>query len=153
MKKIFVCSRLRGKTPEEYQKNVEVVKSLCRIVAMLGNMPIAPHAYFPNFLNDNNEAERKLGIEMGLDLLLDCDEIWVFDFNGVSEGMETEINYASKRGMAMRYFGGVDFPLSKQIITTDNTCPCGTCDPLVLPGREARYQPFDYNDNPVGGEF
>lgn len=135
MKKIFVCSRLRGKTPEEYQQNVEVVKSLCRIVAMLGNIPIAPHAYFPNFLSDHNESERKLGIDMGLELLQTCDEIWVFDFNGVSEGMQLEIDYATKRQIPLRYFGGLDFLSPKPSL------------------RGSRYQPYDYNPNTSHGEF
>lgn len=144
MKKIFVCSRLRGKTPEEYKKNIEIAESLCRIVSMLGHLPIAPHVYFPNFLSDDNESERKLGIDMGIELLRECDEIWVFDFNDISAGMETEIDYALKCDIKIRYFCGLDFPLSKPpIMAIDDT----------LPLRGTRYQPFDYNDYPSGGEF
>lgn len=103
-KKIFVCSRLRG----DYAQNLEIAKSLCRIVVMMGNIPIAPHVYFPQFLSDSCESERKLGIDLGISLLMDCDEVWVFGFNGISEGMQIEIEHALKAGKIVKFFNGDD---------------------------------------------
>ena len=117
-KKIFVCSRLRG----DYEKNLEVAKSLCRIVAMMGDIPIAPHVYFTQFLKEGVESERKLGIDLGLELLRGCDEIWVFDFNGVSEGMEQEVNFALTNKIPIKYFGGIDFPLAPPNVVSASGC-------------------------------
>ena len=117
-KKIFVCSRLRG----DYEKNLEVAKSLCRIVAMMGNIPIAPHVYFTQFLKEDVENERKLGIELGMQLLSGCDEIWVFDFNGVSEGMEQEVNFALTHKIPIKYCGNIDFPLASQSVVSASGC-------------------------------
>jgi hypothetical protein len=79
---------------------------------MLGHIPIAPHVYFTQFLREEVESERKLGITLGLELLATCDEIWVFDFNGVSEGMEHEIDFALARNIPTKYVGNLDFPLT-----------------------------------------
>lgn len=65
-----------------------------------GYLPIAPHLLFPQFLDDEKEEERQAGIQMGLDLLLYCDEVWVF--GGITEGMLTEIAVAAGHGKRVR---------------------------------------------------
>lgn len=40
-----------------------------------------PHLYFPAFLDENNPNERMTGIEMGLELMDSCDEVYVFGFD------------------------------------------------------------------------
>ena len=92
MKKIFVCSPLRGNVKE----NIANAKRYCKIVINDGNIPIAPHLYFPIFLDDNKEEERELGIKMGLCLLDSCDEMWVFG-ETISSGMKQEIEYWEKK--------------------------------------------------------
>lgn len=42
-------------------------------------------AIFTQYLDDNKPEERKKGMQMGLDLLDHCDELWVFG-NNISEG-------------------------------------------------------------------
>ena len=54
---VYVCSKLRGNVEE----NQEKVKQYCRQVVDEGNLPIAPHIYFTQFMDDNNESERKKG--------------------------------------------------------------------------------------------
>ena len=44
----------------------------------LGLLPIAPHIYFTQFLNDNDETQRLIGIKMGIELLKECDIIYVY---------------------------------------------------------------------------
>ena len=68
-----------------------------------GYIPIAPHLLFPQFLNDKNPAERRLGLFMGQVLLTKCAELWVFG-DRISPGMEGEIARAGARGMPVRYF-------------------------------------------------
>jgi len=95
-KKIFVCSPLRG----DFEANRSIAESLCRIVSLKGYIPIAPHVYFTRFLNDDIEAERRNGIESGIDLLSICEEMWVFAFDkDISEGMQEEIDFAREHNI------------------------------------------------------
>ena len=70
-------------------------------------MLLAPHIYFTQFLNDEKQEERIIGMNMGLIWLKECDEIWVFCQNGISSGMKAEIEYAEKIKIPIRYIGGV----------------------------------------------
>lgn len=65
-------------------------------------VPIAPHIYFTQFLDDTNPTERALGMEAGLALLDMCDEIWVYGLKNPSAGMQAEIDYALKNGIKIR---------------------------------------------------
>lgn len=103
-KVIFVCSKLRGK----FERNRKIAEHLCRIVSLLGQVPIAPHVYFTRFLDDYSEEERQLGIESGIRLLEKCDEIWVFDFDGISEGMQMEIDRAKELKKPIKIFTSID---------------------------------------------
>lgn len=89
MKKVYICSPLRG----DIQGNIERAKSYCRD-ALFNDycIPIAPHIYFTQFLDDTKTTERLIGMECGLALLDMCDELWVYG-DTISEGMRTEIDY------------------------------------------------------------
>ena len=95
---VYICSPLRG----NYEKNTENARTFCRVAAKyseVGVIPIAPHLYFPQFLNDGNPDERELGIESGLALLEMCEELWVFGLDAPSAGMQAEIEHAKERGI------------------------------------------------------
>ena len=93
-KKIYVCSPYSGNV----ERNVEYARKYCRFVVQRGFIPIAPHLFSPQFLDDKNPEERKLGMSMAKDLLKDCEELWVF--SGIlSEGMKAEIELANKLGI------------------------------------------------------
>jgi len=100
-KLIFVSSRLRG----DMENNMKLAECLCRIVILKGQIPIAPHIYFTRFLDDRNANERDLGLTCGLELLKLCEEIWVFSFDGISQGMQLEIDSAKEQGKTIKYFG------------------------------------------------
>ena len=85
MKKIFICSPLGDNVKE----NIEKAKEYSREVVLAGHIPIAPHIYFTQFLDDNNSQEREIGMEMGRKLLEICDEIWIY--GEPTEGMLQEI--------------------------------------------------------------
>lgn len=101
MKKIFVCSPLRG----DFEKNRQLAELYCRIVALKRHLPIAPHVYFTRFLYDSVNKERCLGITMGFYLLEICDELWAFidSPDDISEGMQKEIEYAHDKGIPVKY--------------------------------------------------
>ena len=93
MKKIFICSPYRGNVEENIRKAKEYSRSCCK----QGMIPLTPHLYFTQFLDDENEEERELGIQMGLELLAECSEVWVF--GNPSSGMKKEISFAKKLGI------------------------------------------------------
>ena len=105
MKKIFICSAYRG-----YIKgNTKKAKEYCRWAATeCGVIPIAPHLLFPQFLDDEVKTERNLGINMGLDLLKDCSELWGFG-GMVTEGMKKEIDMATQLGIPVCYVSETEF--------------------------------------------
>lgn len=96
---VYVCSPLRG----DIKRNINKAKGYSRFVYAEGGIPLAPHIIFTQFLDDEDEDERKAGIEMGLKLLSVCDEIWAFG-EKLSEGMNTEIGIAKKLGIKIKRF-------------------------------------------------
>ena len=108
MTKVYVCSPFRpvSTNPKRAEKvltrNIRRAKFACELLTKLGYLPIAPHLYFPQFLNDNNLEERETGMMLGRELLCGCDELWVFGQH-ISEGMEAEIKQAKASDIPVRY--------------------------------------------------
>lgn len=97
MKKfVYICSPCRG----DYKANIERAKGYCREVTLRCDaIPIAPHVYFTQFLDDTKPDERKLGLHAGIELLEMCDELWIFANGEPSEGMKDEIEFAHRDGI------------------------------------------------------
>ena len=101
MKKlVYICSPLRG----DVLTNLANAAKYCREVVEQWPdvIPIAPHIYFTQFLNDHIPNERSLGMEMGLALLDMCDELWAYGIDNPSEGMRAELDYATEHGIEIR---------------------------------------------------
>ena len=96
-KKVYVASRYAG----DVKVNTEAAASYCRHVIKEGYMPIAAHLMYPLILNDNDPAQRELGMLFGLALLSVCDEVWVS--GPVSYGMEREIREAKKLHIPVKF--------------------------------------------------
>ena len=102
-KTVYVCSPFRPTTVSEADReaeqrsNIERALKACRILAMMGIQPLAPHLYFTRFLKDDVAAERAAGMQFGLSWLEQADELWVFG-DTVSEGMAQEIAMAKELG-------------------------------------------------------
>ncbi len=103
MRLAFVCSPFRNSDQAEATANVDYARNACLTLARCGLNPVAPHLLYPQYLNDNDEVERKLGLALARDLLKRCDEIHVFTGRGVSEGMAAEIKLAHKLGKKIIY--------------------------------------------------
>lgn len=95
MKKVYICSPLRG----DYVANTAAARGYCREAVDAGHLPVAPHIYLTQFLDDDKPEERRLGLELGQQLLKDCDELWVY--GEPSEGMKAEIELAKKLGIGI----------------------------------------------------
>ncbi len=80
-KRVYICSPFcpTNTNPvlaaNELIDNLKLAKDACSFATSRGCEPIAPHLYYPQFLNDNDEYERKLGMELGLKALRSCNEL------------------------------------------------------------------------------
>ena len=99
-KLVYICSPCRG----DVEKNIEKAQRYCREAVELWDdvIPIAPHVYFTQFLDDTKQEERAAGMDMGLSLLAMCDELWVYGIENPSEGMRSEIEYAKQHQIPIR---------------------------------------------------
>ena len=69
-----------------------------------GNTPLATHLLYPQILNDDDPADRELGLYFGWVLINKCSEVWVFSDGKISPGMKKEIIRAKSRNMKIRRF-------------------------------------------------
>jgi len=96
---VYVCSPLSG----DIAANQENARRYCRSVVERGGIPLAPHLYFPQFMDDGDETERDLCLFMDIVLLTKCAELWVFG-ERISKGMSMEIEKAKRKGQPIRWF-------------------------------------------------
>ena len=79
---VYICSPFSGDTEE----NIKRAQDFCRFALKKGNIPLAPHLMFPQFMDDKNEEERNLAIFMDIILMGKCQEVWV-PGDVISKGM------------------------------------------------------------------
>lgn len=95
---VYICSPLSGNIAAN-QKNA---RRYCRFAVDSGCIPLAPHLYFPQFMDDRNRAECDLALFMNLVLLSKCAELWVFG-ETISSGMSIEIEKARRKNQTIRW--------------------------------------------------
>jgi hypothetical protein len=98
-KVVFICSPFK----DDIEVNTARAKRYGRFAVTKKVVPIIPHLMYPRFLNEDSPDERAMGLEMGLVLLSNCHEIWVFG-NRISRGMEIEIEKAKEIKIPIRYY-------------------------------------------------
>ena len=96
---VYIASPYAGETED----NISRAKGYCRFAVSKGVIPLAPHLLYPQFMDDDDEDQRILGLRFAIALLCRCDELWVFG-EKISAGMAKEIEKAEKRGMRIRRF-------------------------------------------------
>ena len=99
MKLVYISSPYTG----DPEANAEKARIYSRMAVLQGFIPVTPHIYFPQFMDDTDPAERELPMQMNLQLLLSCSEVWVFG-TYLSTGMEREIKEAIEHGIPIRLF-------------------------------------------------
>jgi len=87
-KLVFVSSPYRG----NIGLNVAKAKAYCREVIEAGDVPFAPHLFFPQILDSDDQ-----GIALGLEVLARCDEL--MQCGEPTPGMEIEIAFAREHGI------------------------------------------------------
>lgn len=85
---VYIASPMRG----DIDGNLKKAAAYCRAATEAGVIPIAPHLYFSSYLDDRIPEDRTAGMQMGLDILRRCDELWVF--GEPTEGMRGEVKLA-----------------------------------------------------------
>ena len=99
MKWIYIASPYKG----DITTNIENAKEYARFVSKKCYVPIVPHLFLTQFLDDAVPEERDAGLALGLQMLKRCHALWVFG-GYVSEGMANEIRFAVKNNIPVKYF-------------------------------------------------
>lgn len=103
MDRIYIISRYRAEDAEELEFNKKVARHFCREIIEEGNVPVAPHLYYTQFLDDNNPDDRAAGLMLGISDLCESKEYLLVIVDGViSDGMKGEIEEVAKLGMKGR---------------------------------------------------
>jgi hypothetical protein len=97
---VYICSPYAG----NIETNVERARLYSRFAVDSGYIPLTVHLLYPQFMYDDDPAERGLALRFGNILMGKCTEVWVFAGHGVSSGMASEIAYARRKGYLLRYF-------------------------------------------------
>ena len=58
MKKVYICSPCRG----DYENNIQRAKEYSRAAVEKGVIPVTPHIYLTQFMDDNVPEERELAL-------------------------------------------------------------------------------------------
>ena len=109
MKKVYICSRYRADDRHSVEDNIKRALSACYHAAIKGYAPYAPHLYLPRCLDDNDPADRALGMEIGREFLKICDAVWQWGAT-VSKGMAAELALAKELGIPIKVFNSIGIP-------------------------------------------
>ena len=96
---VYICSPFAG----DVETNIDNARRYSRFAVEQGYLPITPHLLYPQFLDDDSQHERDIGLFFGLILLDKCSEVWVFG-DYISEGMKAEIRRAQLKIISLKYF-------------------------------------------------
>ena len=96
---VYICSPYSGET----NRNIENARKYSRYAVDNGYLPITPHIYFTQFMDDSDPAERRTALRMNNILMSKCRELWVFG-SVISKGMKAEIAFAKCKMIKIRYF-------------------------------------------------
>ena len=95
----YICSPYRGETTEAVVRHTSYAAHLTTEAIRAGEVPITPHLYIPQALNDRDPEERQLALDIGLRLLCQCTRMIVGLRFGISDGMKDEIEAAVAGGI------------------------------------------------------
>ncbi|MCD8197836.1 MAG: hypothetical protein LUE24_11845 [Lachnospiraceae bacterium] len=111
--RVYVCSPYKpvSENPteraDELEENVSRARKACRFLTLCGYIPMCPHIYMTQFLSDDDPEERAEGMQLGLEWLSMCDELWTFG-DRISEGMQAEIDFAKDNFIKVRHMAEPD---------------------------------------------
>lgn len=97
---VYICSPYKGHT----YLNTELAIRYAKYALSQGMIPIVPHLMLPQYLNDDDTAERAIGMYAGSEMMRQlCMELWVMG-DVLSDGMRAEIAEAILMEMPVKFF-------------------------------------------------
>lgn len=130
-RKTLPATELMELRDQRFMDNVVTALTACAFAVSQGKLPMAPHAYFTRFMDDDDPVERAKGIRLGHDWLMDCEELWVMS-ETISPGMKDEIILAQQLGLPIKYF--VPYNVTNTAAAADYYLPV---EEPAAPGKEA----------------
>ena len=76
--KDFICSPFHSEDFNDWEFYCRLASAACKRSFIDGRVPVAPHMYFPNFLDDTNNKHRQWGLAASQSLLSECDKMTVY---------------------------------------------------------------------------
>lgn len=102
MERTYIISRYRG-SEREQKFNKNVARYFCKQLLDEGKIPVAPHIYYTQFLDDNFRDDRECGLKLGIMELRHSQSFLLVIIDGIiSEGMKREIVEVSRMGIPGR---------------------------------------------------
>lgn len=98
-KLVYITSPYTG----NIKRNLAFAKAAGLLAVHEGCTPIITHLMYPAILDDNNPEERSLGMLMDMSLVKLCNELWCFDANGISKGMQAKMAFAKNNNIPIVY--------------------------------------------------
>ena len=95
-RRVYVCHPFAN----DPAGNIERVRAISKFLIDDGALPIAPHLYLPQLIDETTGREQALAL--CLELLATCDEVRVFG-EIVTEGMERELREAKRLGLPAHF--------------------------------------------------
>ena len=95
---IFVSAPCRVNVKE----NVRQAERCCRFVYQQRGIPFAPNLLYTRFLDDYDLEEQLTGLNLGVEVLQRCDELWAF--GKPTAGVKYEIDTAISLEIPVRRF-------------------------------------------------
>ncbi|TRX47083.1 DUF4406 domain-containing protein [Corynebacterium guaraldiae] len=95
---VYICSPYSGDT----EANTALAREICARAVGEKKIPLAPHLFFPQFMDDTDPDERELAMFFNRVLLSHCEGMWVYTPR-VSAGMRLEIQWAHAIDLPIRY--------------------------------------------------
>lgn len=99
-KRVYICSPYSAPTSEQIEENCQIARAMSRLAVSRGHWPIAPHLLLPQYISE--DTERELATGLGLELIRECDELWVLSGRR-SAGMIRELEEAYRLAKAVRF--------------------------------------------------
>lgn len=97
--RVYVCHPFSG----DVVTNREKVRSICENLKLEGKgniLPVAPHLYLPEFVDEF--SERDIALRFCLSLLECCQLVYVY--GNPTAGMQIEIEHAEEKGITVVRF-------------------------------------------------
>lgn len=89
------------------ESNLVFARKVCRYYAMMGVTAMASHVYFTQFLHEEFASERKMGIELGLEVASLCTAVIFAKYEGQdvmsSAGVQAALAHHKEQNRIIRF--------------------------------------------------